>query len=303
MPSLAERFDKGIHGQDLHPALARTRDSLPTRLADAVDMLFYGPPGAGKYTQALRVIAKYSPSGLRYDRPLNVKHEKGQMTIRVSDVHFEIDMELLGCHARSLWPAIYEHVVDSVHAREPKRGIMLCKHFHATHKELLDSFYYYMGRGGVSVIIVTDHLGFIPRRVVERCLVVPVPLPSSARVIAAGLPGGRGNLASTQQAQTHLDDRMARACDAVWAAAQASDFAQLRITLYALLVDQHPTPACVWELVTRAVEAGAIHPLAATERARRFFALYNNNYRPIYHLELLALGLAHPGTRKTGEGG
>ena len=93
---------------------------------------------------------------------------------------------------------------------------------------------------------------------------------------------------------------MACACDAVWAAAQASDFAQLRIALYTLLVDQHSIPACVWELVVRSVEAGTIGPLAAAERARRFFALYNNNYRPIYHLELLALGLAHHGTKKEG---
>ena len=69
----------------------------------------FGPPGIGKYTQALRYVRTWSPTGLKYERKLNIaleKPKKGDYTIKMSDIHFEIDMNLLGCNAKTLWNTI-----------------------------------------------------------------------------------------------------------------------------------------------------------------------------------------------------
>ncbi len=40
------------------------------------NMILYGPSGIGKYTQALNIIKKFSPSGLKYERKLNIETVK-----------------------------------------------------------------------------------------------------------------------------------------------------------------------------------------------------------------------------------
>lgn len=66
------------------------------------------------------------------------------MTYRISDIHFEIDMSLLGCNSKQIWHELYLQMVDIVAIRPIKRGVIVCKNFHAVHSELLDNFYSYV---------------------------------------------------------------------------------------------------------------------------------------------------------------
>jgi hypothetical protein len=301
MPALSARFESIAQAPDLHEGLARVRDGLPEALGDAVDVILCGPPGAGKYTQAIKMVARYSPSELRYNRTLNVEHDRGRVPLRMSDVHFEVDMEFLGCQSRTLWPAIYEHITDAVSARDNKHAIVVCKNFHATHKELLETFYYYLG-GAVSYILITEHLSPVPRRIVDRCLVVSVPRPPRSRVLKAGLPGGRTNLGQDPQ---HCESQAARTRaleDEAWERAGACSWRELRETLYKLMVEQHQVTLCPWSWMTRSIREGRTTPAEAIETVRRFSEGYANNYRPIYHLERVVLALVH-GRRKAGEEG
>ena len=60
-------------------------------------LIFYGPSGIGKYTQALSFIKQYSPSNLKYERKININlSAKKEYFFKVSDIHIEVDMELLG---------------------------------------------------------------------------------------------------------------------------------------------------------------------------------------------------------------
>ena len=82
-------------------------------MKDLSNLIFYGPPGTGKYTQALYSIEKYSPSALKYERKINISVQKKQQYLfNISDIHFEIDMDLLGCNARIVWNDIYHHILD-----------------------------------------------------------------------------------------------------------------------------------------------------------------------------------------------
>ena len=42
-------------------------DNLPNTINDMPNILIYGPPGIGKYTEALKIIQKYSSSNLKYE--------------------------------------------------------------------------------------------------------------------------------------------------------------------------------------------------------------------------------------------
>ena len=105
------------------------------------NIILYGPSGVGKYTQALNLIKKFSSTGLKYERKINFQFSKKlEYIFKVSDIHFEIDMELLGCQAKILWNDIYHRILDIISTRSQHTGIILCKNFHKIHSELLDNF-------------------------------------------------------------------------------------------------------------------------------------------------------------------
>ena len=63
-------------------------------------LIFYGQNGIGKYTQALSFIKQYSPSNLKYERKININLSAKKEYFKVSDIHIEVDMELLGCNTK-----------------------------------------------------------------------------------------------------------------------------------------------------------------------------------------------------------
>ena len=47
---------------------------------------------------------------------VSITYCKKQYIFNVSDIHFEIDMSLLGCHAKMLFNDIYYHILDILSA-------------------------------------------------------------------------------------------------------------------------------------------------------------------------------------------
>ena len=62
--------------------------------------------------------------------------KKKQYVFKISDIHFEVDMELLGCNAKVLWNEIYKAILDILSTRPSHSGIILCKNFHKIHNEV-----------------------------------------------------------------------------------------------------------------------------------------------------------------------
>ena len=91
---------------NFHPELELLQENMP-HIDNMGNLILYGPSGSGKYTQALRFIKKYSPSELKYDKRITLNNDKYKYIYRISDVHFEIDMALLGCNSKSLWHDIF----------------------------------------------------------------------------------------------------------------------------------------------------------------------------------------------------
>ena len=52
--------------ENLHPKLDKIFTKFPDQIQKLKNIIYYGPPGIGKYTQMLKSIKKYSPSDLKY---------------------------------------------------------------------------------------------------------------------------------------------------------------------------------------------------------------------------------------------
>ena len=151
------------------------------------NIILYGAPGIGKYTQALHYIKNYSPTQLKYERKLNYNfNNKKNYVFKISDIHIEIDMSLLGCNSKVLFNDLYHQILDIFSTRENKFGIILCKNFHKIHSELLEIFYSYMQNIThknikIMYIIITEHISFIPSNILIRCNTLSLNRPNKSK--------------------------------------------------------------------------------------------------------------------------
>ena len=108
------------------------------------NIIISGPAGSGKYTSVLYYLSKFSPSKLKYDKKIIVTITKEIIYyIRISDIHYEIDMEQLGCNAKQYWHEIYIHIIHIIQQYHTQQ-VIICKNFHKINNDLLKVFYSYI---------------------------------------------------------------------------------------------------------------------------------------------------------------
>lgn len=173
---------------NLHPKLDKIYEKFPNSLDQLKNLIFFGPNGTGKYTQMLKSIRKYSPTELKYEKKISLTYNKQQYFFKISDIHYEIDMSLLGCNSKLLWHEIYQQIIDIISAKTDKSGIIVCKYFHDIHSELLENFYSYMQQNNsnsidLKFIIITEEISFIPDNVLNCCEIINVSRPTKTSYI------------------------------------------------------------------------------------------------------------------------
>jgi hypothetical protein len=213
-----EDYMRASHRFDMHPELFPCIQSLPISIQQCPSLILYGPSGSGKYTQALRIIERFSPSQLKYMKYMVVqqkeltsssssssassssssstsasltaatnvasdKEKNDEWIYRISDVHYEIDFALLGCESKKIWNECFFQIADIISMRPEKSGIILCRNFHTIHSELLNVFYSYMQHSSllhiqIVFIILTEHLSFLPSNIIQCCQCIPVRRPA-----------------------------------------------------------------------------------------------------------------------------
>lgn len=329
---------------DLHPELAPIAVSMPESLSQLGNMIFYGPSGAGKYTQALRFIEKYSDNRLKTEK-MTSQTDKQIYTYHISDVHYEIDFALLGCESKKMWNECFFQVVDIISTKRAKTGIILCKNFHTIHSELLEVFYSYMQHCRalsihIAFVILTEHVSFIPNSILQCCKVIPVKRPSSQlyhgldlhhskhpvedigsrclSLLKMAKPLPSTNCSSDVEPDQLLNLKEMRSlslvnsleempkdifnivCDniiRVMMQHNTIDIIDLRDNLYDILLYGIDITECLWYVLYFFIENGILVDSDGTtvgeimDKINSFLKYYNNNYRPIYHLESIFIYL------------
>lgn len=303
-----EYLQSALH-QNLHPKLTKGYFArFPKKVPSLCNLILFGPVGVGKYTQMLVAIQRYSPTRLKYEKTLSVVFDKKQYLFKMSDIHYEIDMSLLGCNAKLLWNEIYHQIVDSVSAHPQRQGIIVCKNFQSIHSELLDIFYSYMQYNRYSVLtirylIITTQLSFLPDSIVHMCQVIPVdrPTPNTLRKCfpsSSSASASAENLANLKYLKStgmgyskEMSHPYQLMCDKIiheMIHIETLSFVKFRDLLYDWLIYDLNLTDCVWYILTYLMEHNRLPARVLPQlliKTYRFFHHYNNNYRPIYHLE------------------
>ncbi len=180
-------FDEYIQTKnnfDLHPELDTIIKKMPDSINNLNNLILYGPSGTGKYSTSLKIINKYSSNNLKYDKKITVSTDKQTYNCKISDIHYEIDLSLLGCNSKLLWHEIFFRIVDIISMKKEKTGIILCKNFHLIHSELLENFYSYMqqynhNQANIKIIfiIISEQISFLPLQIIKSCQTINIKRP------------------------------------------------------------------------------------------------------------------------------
>ena len=274
------------------------------------NIIIYGPPGIGKYTYALNIIQPLSDSNLKYEKKITITYNKNNFYCKISDIHYEIDMSLLGCNSKSLWFDIYNQIIDIIYAKNIKTGIILCKNFNAIHNELLEIFYSYMQTQfntniTIKFIIITSDITFIPENIINCCEKISLSRP------AKSIYNKTFKIKLDKEYNTTLlnnikDIKDYKSVNAKYNILQIAHhnickqildciinytdlkYIQLREHLYDVCIFELNIYNCIIYIISELDNKN----LLSREKFNKiliklvdFFKLYNNNYRPIYHLE------------------
>ena len=294
-------FDEYIQNSklcNLHPKLKHVINALPKSLNDMPNIIMHGPIGTGKYTQSLVLISRYSPTALKYEKKMSLQITKQSCNIKLSDIHYEVDFSLLGCNSRLIWNDIYSQIVDSISAKNIKIGIILCKNFHSINGELLDIFYSYLQHNKNGVIIkyvfITEQVSFLPNSIIDSCKLIPIPRPTKTNYnkcskikmtnIALDQITNIKSMGKTKLNYIYYCDRL---IDQI-RNTHSIKYVQIRDYLYDMLIMNLDISECIWYILKTFILDGSIKEADISSTLVKTYTMlqrYNNNYRPIMHLE------------------
>lgn len=345
-----DEYLQSLKKYNMHPELEPIIKKYPETIQQLPNVIVYGATGNGKYTQCLSIIQKYSPSRLKYDKKIKMQYEKQTYMYRISDIHYEIDMSLLGCNSRLLWHDLFFQILDIISMKPDRSGIILCKNFHMIHSELLEVFYSYIQECNclhqnlhVRFFLLTEHLSFIPNPILNCCVRLNVKKPAQEHytkmienytvkpkiftAATSAVPGetntfidrisfpnprkqeikkmletvdGEGVLNLKELMSFSLvktADEMPKdifnvICHNIidqMLKIKTMDYMEFRDTLYDILVYNLDITDCLWYIISYFIETGHLsektNMLELMNRVYLFLKHYNNNYRPIYHIE------------------
>jgi hypothetical protein len=302
-------YIQNIEKENLHPKIdTLIKNKFPDSIDKLKNIILYGGPGIGKYSQALNIVKKYSPSKLKYEKKIIVNSNKEEKFFKISDVHFEIDLNLLGCNAKVIFYDFYNHVIDIISSRQIKHGIIICKNLHNIHSDLLEIFYSYMQKTlnyiNITYILITENISFLPDNIINNCLLLSLTRPSKSAYKKCFLNNTFKNDCSQIENikdllinNEKIEKNHSKICDNLVDQIinyKTINFFYLRELIYELFTYNFNICKCIFYIIQNIFEKN----LVSIENQNKiifstidFFKLYNNNYRPIYHLEKYILNI------------
>ena len=309
LESSFEEYLQNINKINLHPYNEKKFKKYPNDISDLKHTIIYGPIGSGKYSQSLNFVSKYSKSSLKYEKKIIIEHNKIDYVYKMSDIHFEIDMSLLGCNSKQLWHEIYNHIIDitNIKSKQEKNMIIMCKNFHEIHPELLEIFYSYMQEyNNLSVnlifLLITEHISFIPENILESCSLISIPRPTRINYNKClknnsniKLPNNYNITTTTNIKNNSINIDQIQPVKIICEKIiyyilnyESLKFVKFRDYIYNIFIYQLDIYECIWYIVSYLTRKKYITEDKIDIMLKEtylFLKYYNNNYRPIYHLE------------------
>ena len=192
----------------------------------------------------------------------------------------------------------------TVFAKNNKTGIIVCKDFHNIHSELLENFYSYMQDNNslsvnIKFILLTEVVSFIPDSILNCCEIIHISRPTKIAYTKCSKQKFPNNIQLEHIINIkHLHIKNYELmypykiiCDKIikkMIDINELKFIVFRDLLYDIFIYNLNITDCIWYILTNLTQLKKIKSQDMSQillKTYNFLKYYNNNYRPIYHLE------------------
>ena len=294
---MSVKFALQIEKKSIHSELISLFQELRNH---KLNIIFNGPPGSGKSTQSLFFLKELSPSNLKYDKKITIEHNKNNYNFRISDIHIEIDMQLLGCQSLSVWNNIYNFIMNMTFITNT--FYIVCKNFHMINDDLLTNFDCYMQKNYykeqfIHFILLTNSVSFINNNILNKCQIINIARPNKTEIkkilkqnykdynslIEYKLPNCIPEFGNKLKKKL-LDFIILGKFDII----------EMRQLLYDLLMYNINPHNVINYITIELIKQNILTNIKIKQYiilVYKFLKLYNNNYRSIFHLESYVVNL------------
>jgi len=219
------------------------------------------------YNNSLNFLKNISPSDLKYSRKTILNFQDTEFTLQTSDVHIEIDFELLGVNEYSIFFDFFKHIKENMIKTIPL--YVLCIHFNMIKQELLQVFHSFMNEKNIYFILLTDEISFLTSAMIRNIMIKKIKCNNPSMY----------NKTYKKRVNIIVNDILEN---------RDISFFVWRENLYNLLIMNDNIHACFSYLFESLIENEYLND-ANIDKTLEFYyeniRKYNNNYRSIYHLE------------------
>uniref|UniRef100_A0A6C0KPE9 Uncharacterized protein n=1 Tax=viral metagenome TaxID=1070528 RepID=A0A6C0KPE9_9ZZZZ len=293
-----------------------------------INYIFYGPPCSYKYKNALKLLQHFSPSNLKYEKKLHINLTKSEFYIKISDIHYEIDVENFIYNSKSVWNEIYNIIYNSIASSPIKKGYIVFRNFDKINYDLLDLLYNYMQKElfstlNIKYIIITECVSFIPIKIINICKIINFAKLSKKNIYCLCNKQNKQffkkltvtnnnpldaesiyNKVNNPNIFTHLDisnnikyiEQHSAICNTFINLIVSNNYniSNIRTLLYDILINHLNSHECFFYIIQSLIINKLINSNKISDlifNSIFFLKNYNNNYRPIFHLESFTLYL------------
>lgn len=226
-----------------------------------------GKNNIDNYKYSLNYLKNQSTSELKYSRKFNITYNSNEYYFNISDVHIEIDFELLGVNEYNLFFEIYNHVIDNIVSNKCEFYI-LCLHFNNIKAELHDVFSSILNNSKVKFIFLSTQLSFINKIIMDKVLVKKIKTNEISKYSYT------------------YDNTVNKLSEMI--IAQNKNLFSLREVAYNILIFNYKVHDCFALLIQKLIDKQYLNNDNIDDvmcNYIHFIEYFNNNYRTIYHLE------------------
>jgi hypothetical protein len=215
------------------------------------------------YNNVINLLTKISPSQLKYSRKILI----GEKYFNMSDVHFEIDFELLGVNEYNIFFEFYSHIKDNF-SYNKKIIYIVCLHFNLIKKELLEVFNTFFDTKNIKFIFCTNQYSFITDDIKENSILCKIP-----------------NKKPSVYNKTYK-----KACNDIitYIKTNKINLFKLRELIYTLLIKNYNLHDAFQFIIFELISMSYINDSNINNVMKYYTKMikqFNNNYRAIYHIE------------------
>lgn len=250
------------------------------------NLIIYGAMGSNKYVTALKYIQQFSESKLEYDKKLILMASKTEHIIKISDIHYEIDFQQIKYNSKILFNDMYNNIVNNIILYSKNNvGIILCKNFHDIDNELLEIFYSYMQKiinqkYKVYFILLTESISFIPNNIKKICNKIYLNHIEKNKI-------------DEKLLYSHYYTLSDNIVSDITSKTIHKRIKTVRNNLYDILIYNYNVSNIFYNIICKLIDKDLLKTIdfKLIEETFKFYYYYNNNYRPIFHLENFILYL------------